>query len=250
MTRGAGGDIAAGERGDPARSFAAVSSSLSSPLSSSFSGEEEEAGREGGALATAAASAADSAVNPTTTSMSISGMTPSYGRSGSSSRLPAFGNTSAAYNSLSKLAVMSCDTLSASPCHRMPSSPSVGMACISTLGSPTNANHSLSPGGGGIQNRIVPDRCLSLTRSVTGTSTSFFATAPMSLDALFFARDLNLANRSALVPGFEPGSGLSLPSELPPPLPPPVLPSASALLPLPSSASETPVRSFSRIISA
>ena len=41
------------------------------------------------------------------------------------------------------------------------------------LGLPTNANHSLSPGGGGIQNRIVPDRRLSLTRSVTGTSTSF-----------------------------------------------------------------------------
>ena len=144
---------------------------------------------------------------------------------------------------------MSCETLSASPCHRIPSSPSVGIACISTLGSPTNANHSLSPGGGGIQNRIVPDSRLNRTRSVTGTSTSFFATAPMSLDALFFARDLILANRSALVPGFEPGSGLSLPTfsvHLP------VLVPSSALVPLPSpsSASGTAVRSFSRIISA
>ena len=90
--------------------------------------------------------------------MSISGITPSYGRSGSNSKLPAFGSTNAACNSFNKLAVMSAETLSARPCHRMPSSPSVGMACISTFGSPTNANHSRSPGGGGIQNRMVPDK--------------------------------------------------------------------------------------------
>ena len=123
----------------------------------------------------------------TRSATSISG-TSSKGLSGSRNAFPAFGRTRAACTSLRSSAVIIFDTLSARPCHLMPSCPTDGVASISTSGSSTKPNHSLSPGGGGIHTLSVPAR--RLTRIVTemGTPTSFFATAPMSLLAFFVAR--------------------------------------------------------------
>ena len=70
----------------------------------------------------------------------------------------------------------------------MPICPNDGVASISKTGSPTNPNHSLSPGGGGIHTRVVPASRLILTVMEMGTPAIFRATAPMSLDAFFFAK--------------------------------------------------------------
>ena len=114
--------------------------------------------------------------------------TASKGVSGSRIRFPPFGSTSAAWISRSSCLVIASDTRSARPCHLMPICPNDGVASMSSVGSPTNPNQSLSPGGGGIHTRVVPASRLILTVMEMGTPAIFRATAPMSLDAFFFAK--------------------------------------------------------------